>query len=334
VPPYAFRVTVPRKLRWVALGAALLCCERKSSAPGGEVTTFQGSCDASGAVALDEQRFLAIDDEDDRVRIYHAELGGKPLRTLTFSPPLPKGEGKRPEADLEGVARLGDEIYFLASHARRRSGKLDLHRRLFFATGLPQSGDELRLIGEPYQRLLEDMIASPALARFDLRAAAERGPADPGGLNCEGLAAAADGTLLLGFRNPRPQGKAILVRLVNPREVIRGQSARFDDARLLELGGLGIAALAPFRGGHLLLAGPVAEAAPFRLYNLPAESGPTAVAAADLSDLSPEGLFVPPTQRRVLVLSDDGRALRHGKRCKKADASQKSFRGKWLEPPG
>jgi hypothetical protein len=319
-------------LGWIVLLAALLGCERKTPSSHVGVVTFEGSCDASGAVPLDERRFLAIDDEDDRVRVYDAERGGKPLRTLVFSPPLPASEGKRPEADLEGIARIGDEIFFLSSHARRRSGKLDLHRRLFFATGLPASGDHLPVIGEPYQRLLEDMVASPALARFDLGAAAEHAPAEPGGLNCEGLAPAADGSLLLGFRNPRPDGKALLVRLVNPRDVLHGQPARFEDARLLDLGGFGISALAPFRDAHLLLAGPVSERASFRLYRLPATELPSPIGGVDLVGLSAEGFYAPAGQGRVMVLSDDGTALRAGKPCKKAEPAQKAFRGKWLAP--
>jgi hypothetical protein len=325
-------VTCARRLGWLVLLAASFGCERKAPAPRADVVLFEGACDASGAVPLDERRFLAIDDEDDRVRVYDAERGGKPVRTLTFSPPLPQSDGKRPEADLEGIARVGDEIYFLASHARRRSGKLDLHRRLFFATGLPDGRDTLPVIGVPYQRLLEDMIASPALARFELATAAELAPAEPGGLNFEGLAAAADGSLLLGFRNPRPQGKALLVRLVNPRDVLHGHSARFEDARLLELGGLGISALTPFRDAHLLLAGPVSEKASFRLYRLPAGAVPSPIAGVDLVGLFAEGFYAPPGLDRVMVLSDDGTVLRAGKPCKKAEPAQKAFRGKWLVP--
>ncbi len=320
------------RLGGIALLVALCGCGRRAPAAGADVVTFEGSCDASGAVPLDERRFLAIDDEDDRVRVYDAERGGKPQRILSFSPPLPASDGKRPEADLEGIARVGDEIYFLASHARRRSGKLDLHRRLFFATGLPGSGDTLPVIGVPYQRLLEDMIASPALARFELGAAAELAPAEPGGLNCEGLAAASDGSLLLGFRNPRPEGRALLVRLANPRDVLHGEPARFEDARLLELGGFGISALAPFRDAHLLLAGPVGEKASFRLFRLPAAELPSPIADVDLVGLSPEGFYVPPGRDRVMVLSDDGTTLRGGTTCKKAPPAQKAFRGKWLVP--
>ena len=65
-------------------------------------------------------------------------------------------------------------------------------------------------------------------------------PKEPDALNIEGLSATAEGHLLIGFRNPVPNGKALLVPLLNPNEAIDGQSPRFGDAIQLDLGGLGI----------------------------------------------------------------------------------------------
>lgn len=290
---------------------------------------FTGACDASAAVPLDEQRFLLVDDEEDVVRIYDPERGGAPLRTLTFTPTLPQSEGKRPEADLEGAARLGDKVFFLASHARRRSGKLDLHRRLFFATGLPNGEDTLPLAGTPYQTLLDDMLAAPSLSGSNLAAAAERAPNEPGGLNCEGLAAAPDGALLIGFRNPRPSDKALVVRLENPEEVLAGQPARLGAAELLELGGLGVTALAAWRGSVLVLGGPSDGTAPFRLFHWRPPAAPVEL-SAPLDGLFPEALLATDASDRVLVLSDDGATERAGRECKRAEATAKAFRGRWI----
>jgi hypothetical protein len=315
----------------LVLAVALASCHRER--PRSDMVRFEGACDASGAVPLDDHRFLVVDDEEDLVRVYDARVGGAPLQTLTFSPALPLSQGKRPEADLEGAARLGDRLYFLASHARRRSGKLDAHRRLFFATELPSASSTLPIIGEPYQRLLADMIESPSLSRFNLGKAAELGPSEPGGLNCEGLSADGNGSLLIGFRNPRPDGKALLVRLSNPHEVLRGQPALLENPQLLDLGGLGITALVPWRTGHLILAGPAGGPAPFRLYRLQPGHPPEAVTGVALDDLHPEGFFAPAGSGRILVLSDDGTSLVEGQPCKKASARQRAFRGRWIAVP-
>jgi hypothetical protein len=47
----------------------------------------------------------------------------------------------------------------------------------------------LVLVGRPYRRLVDDLIANPALARFELAAAAGACPKQPGGLNIEGMTA-------------------------------------------------------------------------------------------------------------------------------------------------
>src|SRR3954471_23063474 len=47
--------------------------------------TFEGACDASGAVPIDERHFAVADDEDNVIRVYDALLGGKPVRRTNLS---------------------------------------------------------------------------------------------------------------------------------------------------------------------------------------------------------------------------------------------------------
>jgi hypothetical protein len=53
------------------------------------------------------------------------------------------------------------------------------------------------------------MDRDPRLRRFHLAAAAHRPAEAPDGLNIEGLAATPAGSLLIGFRNPLPGGRAL-----------------------------------------------------------------------------------------------------------------------------
>jgi hypothetical protein len=53
--------------------------------PPGRFVTFQGACDASGAIPLDGTHFLLADDEDNVLRVYDAERGGPPTRTYDLS---------------------------------------------------------------------------------------------------------------------------------------------------------------------------------------------------------------------------------------------------------
>ncbi|MFO7180852.1 MAG: DUF3616 domain-containing protein [Pseudomonadota bacterium] len=310
--------------------------DKASTATGdkGRLVWFEGACDASGAVPLDEQRFIVADDEDNVLRVYDADRGGAPLMRIDVSPKLALRKQKDPESDIEGATRVGDVAFFITSHGRTRKGKRDPDRFLFFATELPRSGPEVHVHGQPYRRLLEDMLADPKLAPFELERAAELAPKEPGGMNIEGLTAAPDGSLWIGFRSPVREGRALVVRLENPKEVLAGKPARFSSVHRLDLGGLGIRALSSHRGSYLIAAGPTGEGGPFRLYRWDGAGQPKAIERMDLGDLTPEGFFTPEERDSVLVLSDDGKVEIDGRACKKLkDPSRKRFRGVWLKLP-
>jgi hypothetical protein len=293
---------------------------------------FEGACDASGAVEIDDRRLAVVDDEDDVIRVYDAQRGGRPLFEHDFSQRLGPHPRLRAESDFEAATRWNDQAFFLSSHARTRKGALDPDRFVFFASELPTSARAPAVSGRPYRSLLADMLKDPRLAALGLEAAARLAPKDPGGLNLEGLTAAPDGSFWIGFRNPVPAGRALLVRLQNPREVLAGRPARFGEPVRLDLGGLGIRALTWFRSNLVLMAGPSTEDGPFRLYVFDG-SRAEVVPEVAFGDLVPEGFFSPDSAKQLLVLSDDGSRLIDGKRCKKLrDPSRKRFRGQWVEP--
>src|SRR5688572_2334176 len=79
--------------------------------PPGRLVTFTGACDASGAVALDDRRFLVADDEDNVLRVYDADRGGPPERTFDIGAELALADPDA-EADLEAAARIGNRAFF------------------------------------------------------------------------------------------------------------------------------------------------------------------------------------------------------------------------------
>jgi hypothetical protein len=347
-------------IAWVSLGVALLLFfvsylragapgpksalqPSKPAAPAAALATaetssrgviwFEGACDASGAVEVDQHRLAVADDEDNVIRIYDANRGGPPLFQHDFSEKIGSTDKDKFESDIEAATRLGQHAFFLTSHGRTSKGKLDLNRFLFFASELPHRARAPRLFGQPYRSLLSDMLKDPRLARFGLEAAAQRAPKEPGGLNIEGLTASSDGSFWVGFRSPVPEGRALLVRLLNPLKVLQGQSTQFSDPVLLDLGGLGVRALTSFRSQILIMAGPASEAGPSRLYRF--DEAARAAHALDVSfgGLNPEAFFSPEQRDELLVLSDDGTQRYDGKRCKKLeDERVKRFRGIWVKP--
>ena len=301
---------------------------------------FEGTCDASGAVPLSEDRFVVADDEDNVLRVYDAEAGGPPLsRTdLSASLGLPlKGKTKRkaPELDLEAATRIGSRAYWLTSHARSKSGKLKPERLHLFATSTLRDDDTIELIGEPYDRLIEDLIDAPQLARFGLAAAAGKAPTDEGGLNIEGLTAAPDGHVIIAFRSPVPDGKALLVPLLNIEDLVAGADpARFGEPVLLDLGDRGVRSMSWWHGDYLLIAGDRTHRVPSALFTWDGRGQPVAVTSIDLSGYNPEAFFTPEVRDEILVLSDDGERVVHGERCKDLDdPARKEFRGVWLVLP-
>ncbi|MCP3103666.1 DUF3616 domain-containing protein [Myxococcus sp. K15C18031901] len=333
---------------FIVLGVWLLGCSgRGTSSPVGEalvsggaardVLVFEGMCDASGAVALAGDLFVVGDDEDNILRVYDARRGGAPMRSVDLSPALELAvPGKKaPEADIEAATRLGPWSFWLTSHGRDSAGKKAPSRLRFFAT--EESSEGPQVVGRPYARLLEDLLSVPALARFHLDEAERRAPKAPGGLNIEGMTATADGAaVLIGFRSPVPEGKALVVPLHNPREmVLEGTAARVGTPLLLDLGGQGIRSMSFWRGRYLLISGGTAGESTSRLFTWHGgDDVPVPVGEVDLRGFNPEAFFTPESAEEILLLSDDGTRSVDGVACKKLrEPARKRFRGVWVRLP-
>ena len=287
-------------------------------------------CDASGAVVLGPDRFVVGDDEDNVLRVYDSQRGGDPLFMVDVSSSLdlPAGSKKPPETDIEAATRVGDRALWLTSHGLSSKGKLQPARFRFFATTAPVDGVEVQPVGAAYQALLNDMLRDPRLARFQLEAASHIAPKSPGGLNIEGMTRRPDGTsVLIGFRNPKPDNKALVVPLLNPLQVIHGTPAELGDPELLDLDGRGIRSLSLWRGRFLIIAGPVADEVISQLYVWDGSSPPRRVPDVDLYGINPEAFVTRDERGEIMVLSDDGTLEIDGVPCKKLkDRAKKQFR--------
>jgi hypothetical protein len=302
---------------------------------------FTGMCDASGAVELSRDLFAVADDEDNVLRVYDAHRGGGAISSSDVSSALPieevagkKRSAKRPEIDIEAATRVGDVALWITSHGRSSSRKERPERLFLFGTTAPATAARIDVIGVPYVSLLDDLLSDARFAPFNLAEASTRAPKEPGGLNIEGLTARPDGSVLIGFRNPLPAGRALLVPLLNPLDAIKGQGAQIGDPVLLDLGGLGIRSLSWWRGRYLIVAGPIAHEGAFRLFVWRGDGEAQPVEGVDLRDLNPEAFFSPDDADRILLLSDDGSELIDGVPCKRLeDRGRKRFRGRWVALP-
>jgi hypothetical protein len=282
-------------------------------------------------VPIDARHFAVADDEDNVLRVYDAVTGGKPVQRTNLSKQITLP--KKGEADIEAATILGGRAFWLTSHGRNASGQEDPNRSLVIVTDVPALDEKVEVQGEVYRNLLADLIRTPELARYGLARAAELAPKAPGGLNIEGLTATPEGALLIGFRNPVPGGKALIVPLQNPEALHAGEAIRFGSPIELDLDGLGVRSLSSWRGSYLIAAGPSSgEDGPARLYRWGGPgTAPKLAAEAAFGDANPEAFFTDESNSEILLLSDDGARDVRGTTCKKLKGKKhKSFRGLWL----
>jgi len=306
-----------------------------SAAPVSTQTWHYGMCDASAAVALDNEMFAVANDEDNSIRVYRSREAGLPVRSFNLS--LFLGVvGKRPETDLEGATWLGDRIFWITSHGRNHEGKFRRNRHYFFATTWNEAEMRLAPVGKPYQYLLLDLLREPRLKPFKLHAASRLAPKSSGALNIEALCGTPDGRLLIGFRNPIPQRRALIVPLLNPNDLLAGKPAQFGDPLLLDLGGLGIRDMGYWQDRYIIVAGPYDASANSRLFQWTGGNAPPEpIREAELKGFNAEAVVVYPDHRWPFqLLSDDGTLEINGICCKKLPASiQRRFRSVWIAPP-
>ena len=332
-PAQIYRVKQTIPLRTIVLLVGILGAQGAALSP---PTTYFGMCDASAAVALGTNLFVVANDEDNALRVYRRYPGALPVARFDMSSFL-RVNRKSPETDLEGAARIGDRIYWITSHGQNAKGKDSPSRHRFFATTVRISGDSASLepVGRPYTSLLRDFLIDPRLSSFHLASASRLAPKAPGGLNIEGLTSTPEGQLIIGFRNPLPGGRALLIPLLNPADLIGGKPARFGNPLLLDLGGLGVRSMGWGNGRFLIIAGHYDNDGVSRLFEW---AGPGSLAkpieGVSFSGLNPEGIAFELEEGRheFLVLSDDGTLKIGGIDCKKLqDPAQRRFRGYQLD---
>jgi hypothetical protein len=308
------RFSLPILAGLMSVGVAL-------GARAAEPDVYEGMCNASAAIAIGPKTFVVADDELNILRIYEV---GKPAGTPV---PFDKFLQTKPdkESDIEGAALLGGRIYWITSHGTNKDAEIQPRRYRFFTTTRTAP---IKPVGTaPNVAFIED-LKGDALKAFDLAKASTIAPKAPGGLNIEGLAALGTDKLLIGFRNPLPGGKTLIVPVENPDAVGKGKAAVFGTPILLDLGGRGVRSLERVGDRYLIVAGPIDDGHDFRIY---AWAGPqtttvTELPKAVLRDLHVEALFA--LGQDVYVLSDDGK--RDGIEC---DARPvKSFRGLRIKP--
>lgn len=292
-----------------------------ATAPAGsgqpQALRFEGICDGSAAVRLDDGRWWVAYDEDTALSLFPAD-GGRYEARVELVEALSLGDDG--ELDLEGAARVGDRIWWIGSHGNDSAGEIEPNRRVLFATTADDRGV---LLAGPFDLTLLLRAAMPER----LSDAAMKRPPKEGGLNIEGLAPGPDGRLLVGLRSPLsgPDGMTGTAAVA----VLAAPEGAFTIERVLtlELGDKGVRDL--FRDGdeYVLIAGPVASGGAQELRRWDgASTTTTPIAGPDLSDLNPEA--VARDGDAWLILSDDGKLKRPDPEAEDGDRTCDKIRKK------
>lgn len=230
-----------------------------------EFHEIKGIYEPSAAEQMPDGRVFVVEDEmAHAVAILTIQGDGsfeveRPDAETFFTPILDKKNPRIP-GDFEGIAVDNDGfVYAITSHSREKDGKVYPHREQFIRFRL--DGSEPREMAA-YGNLKADIAAAhPLLAEStaitDVKTA--------GGFNIEGLAFDRDErAMLIGFRSPQADGKAVLVRLENPRDLFeRGARAVIGtEMILLDMKGDGVRGMAydPRLEGFLIISGPTSRA--------------------------------------------------------------------------
>jgi hypothetical protein len=284
---------------------------------------FYYAADASSAVALDSERFIMSDDEHNYLQVYcWDQPESEPNKATDISSALTL-DTEHPEADIEGATWFNNRIFWIGSHGRNKDGKYWESRYNFFATTIAPDGSAT--VDGVYDNLIDALIQYDQIWNLGLEAAIgtagghiKKNPIPDlapkvNGLNIEGLCTTADGTkMLIGFRNPRPNGDALVIPLANPEAVVLdGATPIFEAPILIDLNGLGIRSMeySPGIGEYLIVAGSHQDGSdePVQyLYNYDFAVQDRDKLATFSDNVTPEAMFQFPDANEINLLSDDG----------------------------
>jgi hypothetical protein len=295
-----------------------------------------GKADASTAQAIDVNFMLVADDEDQTIRLYDRNESGLPLNSINLTSSLALTDinnGVPREVDIEGSARIGDRIYWVASHSNSSSGAIRVNRYRLFATDIAGAGANsvITYVGR-YDGLRTDLLAWDSSNAHGLGAnffgltASAAPPVIPeeingGGFNIEGLTIAPDGaTAYLAFRAPivpaTARTKALIVPITNFASLVSGNPsagpATFGTPIQLDLGGRGIRSIEKNAANqYLIVAGTAGGASNFALYSWTGNPASVPILRTTiLTGLNPESIVGVPDNLNdaatLQLLSDNG----------------------------
>lgn len=275
------------------------CSDPVAELPVTKTVVFNGICDGSAAVLVDDQSLLVAYDESNSLYLYNVD-GGMPLAEFSYQALLGIDSD---EVDVEAVAVADNGLWWIGSHGLDGDGDKAPNRSILFRTNAPDSADsELRVLESVTDLMSIILDTDDSNALFSKKTLKKK--PKKGGFNIEGLAVATDGSLLVGLRSPLSASDlAIIVQLRHTDSGFVVQQSYQPD-----LGGRGIRDIQPSADdGFIIIAGDVESHGVFALYHWQPGGKASVLTHLDRG-LNPEALVR--FADHWLVFSDDGKMER------------------------
>ena len=286
---------------------------------GAESRVYNGICEASAAVLIDETHVAIASDDFEAILIFQ-RLKPEPIARFEVSD----------VTDIEAATRIGDTVFWLASHSLNSKLEDKKKRKVLFATKVAADGTLLST-GNIYRALRADMAV--ALGRTEGRMMPD--------LNIEGLTNTPEGNLLVGLRGPTtmPGDRAILLEIANPLAMVNlqpneGGPVRITRVVTLDLSdgpgtaGRGVRDISRIGNRYLIVAGsePDGGDPPPKLFwwGGTSENDVTLGPKADFSGMTPEAMVVW-SDHEAEIFSDDGGAMIGDSECQDKAAPPGAF---------
>ncbi len=271
------------------------------------VGKFYNIYEPSGATTIGENQVLIVEDES----------SNKPLKLITFDeqnnvvergtlhiPKKMKKLFKKKIEDLEAITSDGNTIYAITSHSLSRTNKHKATReKLLMFHYENATVTDIKVYTHLKEHLIDFM---PQLFGDKLLGYND--------INIEGLSFdPQQHALLIGFRAPTKDGKAIIISIVNPKEIFADEKAKpnFQNPHYIDLDGLGIRGMQfdEKRNGFWILAGDKGKrVSKFQLYFLDKATNKVSLVNKDLNLGYSEGITIVQNngERFLFCVEDNG----------------------------
>jgi len=212
---------------------------------------FYNVFEPSGATTMLDNKILVVEDEggSKSLKLLEIENDGHMVEVGNlYMPKKIKKFFRKEVEDLEAITSIEDTVYAITSHTLNKSSHRKVAREQFIMFKYDEAGVKEFY---HYSNLKQDLFnAFPNIFKTTFFSSDS--------INIEGLTITPKGSLYIGFRSPMHNFKAMIIEILNPKEIfLNDEKPKFSKPIFLNLNGLAIRDITydKMKKGYWVLAG-------------------------------------------------------------------------------